>query len=102
MGMFTLRAITGCDILFASRRRHTRFKCDWSSDVCSSDLLRGHGDLVHSAAWSPDGQRIVTASTDKTARVWNADGAGEPLILRGHEDQVRFAAWSPDGKRIVT
>src|SRR5260370_40679582 len=26
---------------FSSRRRHTRFKCDWSSDVCSSDLQRG-------------------------------------------------------------
>src|SRR5260370_8071918 len=26
---------------FSSRRRHTRFKCDWSSDVCSSDL-NGH------------------------------------------------------------
>src|SRR5207237_2871142 len=25
---------------FSSRRRHTRFKCDWSSDVCSSDLLQ--------------------------------------------------------------
>src|SRR6516165_12151223 len=25
--------------LFSSRRRHTRFDCDWSSDVCSSDLL---------------------------------------------------------------
>src|SRR4030066_1870121 len=30
---------------FSSRRRHTRFKCDWSSDVCSSDLggLRDRG-----------------------------------------------------------
>src|SRR5260370_15266266 len=26
---------------FSSRRRHTRFKCDWSSDVCSSDLEEG-------------------------------------------------------------
>src|SRR2546430_7683928 len=26
---------------FSSRRRHTRFDCDWSSDVCSSDLERG-------------------------------------------------------------
>src|SRR5438270_9826229 len=25
---------------FSSRRRHTRFDCDWSSDVCSSDLER--------------------------------------------------------------
>src|SRR2546430_14034725 len=28
---------------FSSRRRHTRFDCDWSSDVCSSDLPRGAG-----------------------------------------------------------
>src|SRR5260370_18867767 len=27
-----------CCFFFSSRRRHTRFKCDWSSDVCSSDL----------------------------------------------------------------
>src|SRR5688572_32797582 len=27
------------NIFFSSRRRHTRFDCDWSSDVCSSDLL---------------------------------------------------------------
>src|SRR6267143_3480961 len=26
---------------FSSRRRHTRWNCDWSSDVCSSDLLEG-------------------------------------------------------------
>src|SRR2546430_5965938 len=26
---------------FSSRRRHTRFDCDWSSDVCSSDLRDG-------------------------------------------------------------
>src|SRR3990167_8473759 len=26
-------------LLFSSRRRHTRFDCDWSSDVCSSDLV---------------------------------------------------------------
>src|SRR5260370_12339723 len=28
---------------FSSRRRHTRFKCDWSSDVCSSDLCAALG-----------------------------------------------------------
>src|SRR5438270_188826 len=30
-------------IFFSSRRRHTRFDCDWSSDVCSSDLRRRRG-----------------------------------------------------------
>src|SRR2546430_5331558 len=29
--------IGGCFFFFSSRRRHTRFDCDWSSDVCSSD-----------------------------------------------------------------
>src|SRR2546427_9870261 len=30
--------ISFCFFFFSSRRRHTRFDCDWSSDVCSSDL----------------------------------------------------------------
>src|SRR5688572_32536516 len=33
----------GC-FFFSSRRRHTRFDCDWSSDVCSSDLRRVEED----------------------------------------------------------
>src|SRR5205085_4913494 len=32
---------------FSSRRRHTRFDCDWSSDVCSSDLVSVRNRLVH-------------------------------------------------------
>src|SRR5260221_9773206 len=31
---------------FSSRRRHTRSLCDWSSDVCSSDLVAGQGRVV--------------------------------------------------------
>src|SRR2546430_9241817 len=33
-----------CFFFFSSRRRHTRFDCDWSSDVCSSDILRRRAD----------------------------------------------------------
>src|SRR2546430_7808692 len=41
---------------FSSRRRHTRFDCDWSSDVCSSDL-EGHRwlDATRAAAFSRGG-----------------------------------------------
>src|SRR3954462_15239383 len=37
---------------FSSRRRHTILSCDWSSDVCSSDLRRRHTRL--SCDWSSD------------------------------------------------
>src|SRR5690349_18278358 len=57
---------------------------------------------VWSAAFSRDGSRIVTASWDKTARIWDAASAKEIAVLRGHDDSVRSAAFSPDGSRIVT
>ena len=59
------------------------------------------GGTVTSAAFSPDGSRIVTASWDKTARIWDAATAQEIAVLRGH-DSVYSAAFSPDGSRIVT
>src|SRR5260370_16675000 len=37
---------------FSSRRRHTRFKCDWSSDVCSSDL-QAQQDRLARTFWLP-------------------------------------------------
>ncbi|WP_438000964.1 protein kinase [Sorangium sp. So ce185] len=61
-----------------------------------------HPEAVLGTSFSPDGKRIVSACFDNIARVWNADGTGEPLALRGHEDRVWSAAFSPDGKRIVT
>ncbi len=34
------------------------------------------------------------AAFDRTARLWSADGQGEPIVLKGHSGDVRFAAWS--------
>ncbi len=55
-----------------------------------------------SAAFSPDGTRIVTASFDKTARIWDANSGKELAKLEGHEGGVYSARFSPDGKQIVT
>ena len=45
-------------------------------------------DLVRTAAFSPDGKRIVTASADKTGRVWDAESGKSLAALQGHTAQV--------------
>ncbi|MDB9426529.1 AAA-like domain-containing protein, partial [Microcystis aeruginosa CS-564/01] len=58
--------------------------------------LLAHEGTVWTAAFSPDGQRIVTS--DGTARVWDAQTGSQLALLSG----VNAAAFSPDGQRIVT
>jgi WD40 repeat protein len=65
-------------------------------------MLSGHDNLVASAAFSPDGSRIVSASFDSTARVWDAATGLELMVLRGPDGLVASAAFSPDGLRIVS
>src|SRR2546427_5400392 len=43
---------------FSSRRRHTRFDCDWSSDVCSSDLLDAARRYAQIAPAAPHAQHM--------------------------------------------
>lgn len=50
-----------------------------------------------SVDFSPDGTRIVTASNDETANVWDVETGQRLLSLPGH-----FAQFSPNGKTIVT
>jgi WD40 repeat protein len=54
-------------------------------------------------AWTfaPDSGRILTASFDNTARLWDHDG--KPLaVLEGHTDNITSAVFAPDGGRILT
>jgi WD40 repeat protein len=62
--------------------------------------LPGHEDWIWTAAWSPDGERFVSASEDGSAKVW--DGESGDLLLTFGEHSPVSASWAPDGDRIVT
>src|ERR1019366_7528302 len=61
-----------------------------------------YGDLtvVYSAAFSSDGQRVVTARADHPAQVWDAASGKQLAEMDGHP--VHTAVFSPDGQRVVT
>jgi len=63
---------------------------------------RGHSDIVYRVRWSPNGTRIVSASADATAQVWEAATGKNLLIYHGHTNAVEAAVWSPDGTHIAS
>ncbi|KAF9056907.1 WD40-repeat-containing domain protein, partial [Rhodocollybia butyracea] len=65
--------------------------------------IKGHSGMVHSVAFSPNGNRIVSGSADKTVRVWDAR-TGDLIVgpFNGHTNNVRCVAFSCDGKNIVS
>jgi WD40 repeat protein len=79
-------------------------------------LLKGHDDVVHVLAFSPDGRRLISGSSDKTAILWDmspvtAPGAAAkaaPAILhplhrlKAHTAHVNAAGFTADGARAVT
>ena len=72
------------------------------ADQLDQQSLKGHRAAVYTAAFAPDGARVVTASADGTARIWDAASRELLLTLNGHEGSVNRAVWSPDGTRIAT
>ena len=69
----------------------------------ASVILRGHGDVVNSVSFSPDGALVVTASRDHDARIWDARTGDLVQVLGGrHVGSVADARFSPDGRWVVT
>ena len=81
----------------------------WSIDQYDEEqmmpglALRGHVAPVLSARFSPGGERIVTASLDRTARTWNTrTGAAERVLREGHSYLASRAIFFPTSRRLLT
>src|SRR2546430_7832329 len=93
-GQWALQIVVEIPLLFffSSRRRHTRFDCDWSSDVCSSDLRR---------FWParPDEDALVEQEVDLEARGQAGQNLRHQLARLVHDRQSRGAAVAQDRDR---
>lgn len=65
--------------------------------------LQGHNGQIKSLEFSPDSKWLLTASADKTARIWPLERAGPSKVLGGgHSAGLAAASFSRDGNWVVT
>lgn len=70
---------------------------------CHQDLrtFRGHTDMIHTLALSPDGSTLATGSLDRSVRLWNTSDGRTLRTLSDLPDVVHRVAFSPEGARLA-
>jgi len=74
---------------------------DTATGACIRTFV-GHADSVRSAAFSPNGANVVTASDDETVKLWHTATGAHMLTFVGHADDVNCVTFSPDGTEILS
>ena len=71
--------------------------------VGSSSILRNiraHNERIYSVAWSPDGSRIATGSSDNTVRLWDVNTDQTTLIIADFKEDVYHVIFSNDNTAL--
>ncbi|MBM3847041.1 MAG: hypothetical protein FJ405_12245, partial [Verrucomicrobia bacterium] len=74
----------------------------WLGSDSNRFLTLPHGSPANFGAFDSTGARVVTASDDQTAKVWNVQSTAELIQTIPHRGRVRWAAFGPDGSTLVT
>ena len=64
--------------------------------------IQGHVGKIENYVYSPDGKRILTASYDRTVRIWNTLNGHELAVLKGQKGDTYWLAISGNGRQIAT
>jgi WD40 repeat protein len=68
----------------------------------SRTLTGGHRDSINSLAITPDGSRLITGSSDSTAKIWDIATGTLLHTLIGHTSGISSVVITPDGSRVIT
>ncbi|KAJ5348537.1 uncharacterized protein N7506_001790 [Penicillium brevicompactum] len=74
---------------------------DPATGQCTS-TLEGHSGWVNSIAWSQDGSRLASASSDKTVRIWDSTTGQCASTRERHSSSINSIVWSQDGSRLAS
>lgn len=76
----------------------------WQPSTSKQHLARmtGHIQLINHVVFSPDGRWVLSASFDKSIKLWDGLKGAFVATLRGHVGPVYQVAWSSDSRMFVS
>ncbi|KAF7976476.1 hypothetical protein HWV62_6745 [Athelia sp. TMB] len=91
----------GFDLWDAKNAPPLRFGCGVLPAI-TRKALKGHSEPISMIVFSPDGSRIVSASNDRTLRLWDAVTGAHMKTMEGHLGPVTSVVYSSDGAQIAS